>query len=212
MPWLAEELYSAGHKPFDLHVERLVALLRVALSAFSIVAIYEAPLTADQNRSAIILLVAAYTTFALVVATVPILSRARTGWQLPIHIVDVAMVSVLMRFLEEISSPFFLLYTFLLLGATVRWNWRGALWTTLALLALDLALSASTGEISIDNVPTPGRFNLLIQGTFLFVVGGMFAYFGASREANRSRLAELAAWPSPAANEGDTPPFDLRQH
>jgi signal transduction histidine kinase len=198
---LAEELYSAGHRPFDLHVERLIALLRVALTVFSAAGIYEASILLNQNKSATILLFAAYGVFALGVVAISLISQARTGWQLPTHLVDIGMVSLLMHFLET-SSPFFLLYTFLLLGATTRWNWRGAVWTTTSLLGLDLLLTFVTGGFHLGNAAGAVIWSVL-KDAFLVVTGGMFAFFGASQEASRNRLLKLAAWPSPAGDQLD---------
>jgi len=192
MPQLFEVIHAAGHKPFDLQIERLIAVLRVALTTFCLAAFYMAPRGHPipvQDMAFATPILAAYTTFGIVVALLPTLGKIRTGWQLPVHIIDIGMISLLMYFLEELSSTFFILYTFILLGATVRWNWRGALWTTLFLLVLQTALFVALG----------GATGFLIQYAFLIVVGGMFAFFGASRERSRDRLTELAAWPSSVA-------------
>jgi signal transduction histidine kinase len=200
VPRLAEELYFAGHKPFDFQVERLIALLRIALTTFSVAAFFVDPARGGRNASAILFVLAAYAAFGVFVALIPIIGRARTGWQLPIHLVDIGMISLLMYFLETISSQFFVLYTFLLLGATVRWNWRGAVLTTVTLLILELILIGLPHAIaSLTHDTSTNLLNGLIQTTFLLVVGGMFAFFGASRERSQQRLFELAAWPAAAA-------------
>jgi signal transduction histidine kinase len=199
IPGLVEDLYSAGHKPFDLQVERLITFLRVALTAFAAAAFYDDPIRAGQETSAIIYLLGIYMLFGFAVALIPVLGHVRTGWQLPIHIVDVGMIALLMHFLERVSSPFILLYTFLLLGTTVRWGWRGAVLTTISLLGLEVLLVHSPGSSPTDpSVPIP---NMIIRGGFIVVVGGMFAFFGAAQETTQQRLAELAAWPRPATSE-----------
>ena len=45
------------------------------------------------------------------------------------HLADIAVISILKHFLGDASAMFFILCVFVLLSATVRWNWRGALWT-----------------------------------------------------------------------------------
>jgi signal transduction histidine kinase len=201
VPRLVEDLYSAAHKPFDLQVERLITLLRVALTAFAVVAFYFDPIRTGQDTSIIIPLLGIYTLFGFVVIFIPLIGRARTGWQLPVHIIDVGMVALLMHFMERVSSPFILLYTFLLLGATARWSWRGAILTTASLLGLELLLIFSPNGPSTDQtLPIP---NIVIRVGFLVVVGGMFAFFGASQETSRRRLAELAAWPNSATKEAE---------
>jgi signal transduction histidine kinase len=190
MPQLLESLFAAGHKPFDLQIERLIVLLRITLTSFCLITFVTAQGQQLQDTSTVTLILAAYTIFGLNVVLLPTVGRVRTGWQLPVHLVDIGVISVLMYYLEEISSTFFILYVFVLLSATVRWNWRGALLTTALLLALQAILFVSIGGVS----------QFLIQYTFLLVIGGMFAFFGASRERSGERLMELAAWPSPGAH------------
>ncbi len=194
MPSLPEALYSAGHKPFDFQVERLIALLRVALAAFSVVTFYVDPIRGDQNTLVIVAVLVAYTAFGLLVALIPIIGRVQTGWQLPVHLVDVGLISLLLFFLESVSRQFLLLYTFVLLGATVRWNWRGAAGTTVLLLGLGLLLAFLSRGLSSPRTgddPNLMALNVLIQSAFLIVIGGMFTFFGASRERSQARLAEL---------------------
>ena len=205
MSGLPETLYLAGHKPFDFQLERLIALLRVALAAFSVVTFYMDPIRGDQNTSVIVVVLTAYAAFGLLVALIPIIGRFRTGWQLPVHLVDIGLISLLLFFLESVSRQFLLLYTFVLLGATVRWNWRGAAGTTVLLLGLGLLLaflSRGLNRPHIGDDPNLMAFGVLIQSAFLLVIGGMFTFFGASQERNQARLAELAAWPAPATSAG----------
>jgi signal transduction histidine kinase len=203
MAALTEELYSAGHKLFDLQVERLIVLLRVTLAAFSAVAFLVDPEHGTTNASAIVAILVGYTAFGVIVAVISFIARARTGWQLPVHLVDTGMIALLMYFLDPISNRSFLLYTLLLLGATVRWNWRGALWTAVSLLGLELVLGMG---LAGGTFATKFLLDTPIQGAFLLVVGGMFAFFGATREGSQRRLIELAAWPETFANQNLHPP------
>src|SRR5437660_144459 len=117
MAALTEELYSAGHKLFDLQVERLIVLLRATLAAFSLVAFVVAPGNEDLSKTPVVAILSGYTVFGILVALTSLIARAHTGWQLPVHLIDTGIIALLMFFLETISSTAFLLYTFLLLGA-----------------------------------------------------------------------------------------------
>jgi hypothetical protein len=80
VPRLVEDLYSAAHKPFDLQVERLIALLRVALIAFAIAAFYDDAIRAGQDTSIIISLLGIYTLFGFVVILYPgLVASERVG-------------------------------------------------------------------------------------------------------------------------------------
>ena len=133
-------LYAAGHKSFDLQIERLIVLLRVALTAFCFIVFNTSSALEPQYTAPFELILATYALFGASVALLPIIGKYRTGWQLPVHLIDIGVVSILMYFIHSVSAAFFILYVFVLMSATFRWNWRGALWTTLALPALQLTL------------------------------------------------------------------------
>jgi signal transduction histidine kinase len=182
----ADTLYAAGHKSFDLPIERLVALLRIALTCFCFVVISTLSGPQLQYREPLQFILVTYALFGLGVALLPTIGKFRTGWQLPVHVIDVGVVSILMYFIETVSAAFLILYVFVLMSATYRWNWRGALWTTIAFPALQLVFSASN----------PFATGFLIQCSFLFIVGGVFVFFGVSRERSAESLTQIANWPN----------------
>ncbi len=186
MQQMFDALYAAGHKPFDLAVERLIAFLRVSLTLFSLIAFATSPWPQLLGRENFELILAAYAVFGLGVALLPTLGGLRTGWQLPVHLIDIGVISVLMYFLQTLSSTFFILYVFVLLSATSRWNWRGALWTTVFVFGLQVIMFLAAGTV----------VQFTLQSAFLFIIGGMFAFFGAGRERSADRLNQIAAWPS----------------
>ena len=186
MSWVFDALYAAGHKPFDLAIERLVALLRVTLTLFCFVDFITAPGLQHYDRSQFVLVLVAYTVFGIIVAWLPTIGKVRTGWQLPVHVIDIGVISYLMYFLQSLSSTFFVLYVFVLLNSTFRWNWQGAVWTTILVFALEVILFSTGSMVS----------QFLIQCAFLFIVGGMFAFFGVGRERGADRLKQIAAWPN----------------
>jgi signal transduction histidine kinase len=182
----ADTLYAAGHKSFDLPIERLVALLRIALTCFCFVVITTLSGAQLQYREPLEFILITYALFGAGVALLPTIAKLRTGWQLPVHIIDVGVVSILMYFIETVSAAFFILYVFVLMSATYRWNWRGALLTTIAFPALQLVFSLNN----------PLATGFLIQCSFLFIVGGVFVFFGVSRERSAERLTQIANWPN----------------
>jgi signal transduction histidine kinase len=183
-------LHTAGHKSFDPAVERLVALLRVALATLSLVVV---PMTSGLGPQLTILfegLLGAYVLFGLSVVALATFGRLRTGWQLPVHIIDIGFISILLFFVQRLSMTFFTLYLFVLLSATFRWNSRGAFWTIITLLSLQVPLLFFTGATALQ---------LTVQWAFILIVGGVFVFFGVSRERNSERLIQIAAWPKMGA-------------
>src|SRR5438874_7448674 len=122
----ADTLYAAGHKSFDLPIERLVALLRIALTCFCFVVISNLSGPQLQDRDPLEVILITYALFGVGVALLPTIGKFQTGWQLPVHVIDVGVVSILMYFIETVSPAFLILYVFVLLSATYRWNWRWA--------------------------------------------------------------------------------------
>src|SRR3974377_1405997 len=188
-PQLFEALYAAGHKPFDLAIERLIALLRFCLALFCLADLPAGPEPQLYDRSVFESVLVAYTIFSLIVASLPTIARLRTGWQLPVHLIDLGVISYLVYFFPTLSSSFFILYVFVLLSATFRWNWQGAILTTFAIFVLQLVLYF-TNRITAEFV---------VHSAFLFIIGGVFAFFGVGRERSANRLNQIASWPKISA-------------
>jgi len=189
-------LYAAGHKSFDVQIERLIAILRVVLAIFCFTDLLTLSGLPPQLTERFGLILATYALFGFGVALLPIISKYRTGWQLPVHLIDIGVVSIFTYFINSISAAFFILYVFVLMSATYRWNWRGALWTTLALPALQLILFMISSPALFKLVSPIGLVQLIIEWSFLFMVGGVFVFFGVSRERSAERLAQIADWPN----------------
>ena len=186
MPQLIDALYAAGHKPpFDFRTERLIAFLRVALTLLCLITFATTPGLPREIGQIFELLLGIYALFGLVVALLHCIGKDWSGWQIPIHVIDVGVISLLIYFLPKLSFIFLTLFVFALLSATFRWNWRGALWTTVFLLAMQVIL--------LFKIASPIPF--LFQSSFLCIIGGIFAFFGVSRERNVERLKQVAAWP-----------------
>src|SRR5262245_23041442 len=120
-------LYAAGHKSFDLQIERLIALLRIVLTTFCFTVFLSSGLQ-HQITERFGLILVTYALFGLGVALLPFVGKYQTGWQLPVHLIDVGVVSIFTYFINSVSAAFFILFVFVLMSATYRWNWRGALW------------------------------------------------------------------------------------
>jgi len=184
-------LYAAGHKSFDLPIERLIALLRIALTAFCFIVVNTSPGLRPSYTAPFESILLTYALFALGVALLPTIGKLRTGWQLPVHFIDVGVVSILTYFMYTVSAAFFILYVFVLMSATFRWNWLGALLTTMSLPVLQLTLLRLNSPIA----PQFLAQSIILQWGFLLIVGGMFVFFGVSRERSSETLTQIANWP-----------------
>jgi signal transduction histidine kinase len=197
-----------GEIVLSLSVERLIAVARVVFASFGLLAIYLDPSQPARHSDITYAILIAYVVYAAALAGVVHLRLAVPGQDVASHLIDIATVGTLMHFTDGPTSPFFVFFTFALLAATLRWNWRGALGTSVLLVLLLVLISA--GEVLLGSVPD-GDFELnrlIMRSAYLIVAGAMLGYVGAFLEASRERLADLAAWPAEGGSDDQHPSLD----
>lgn len=191
---------------FDAPAEWVIAQGRLFLCTLALMALYLEPPHPPHFASATYMMLTGYCVYAfgLVVAT---------NWRLPdpssqrgIHIGDVIATSLLLFLTEGPTSPFLAFFTFILLAATLRWNWRGVI-ATFAILVVALVAASFGAETSTPAPSNEGEFTrTAIRIAYLGVMAGMLGYVSAYRERSRQRLASLAEWPA-YVSDGNSPPF-----
>jgi signal transduction histidine kinase len=186
---------------FDAPAEIAIAQGRVVLAALSLVGIWfdptEPPAFALHVQTTLIF----YALYALTILTVLHWRVVHLVGGNIIHAVDIIIVTLLLFLSDGFSSPFLVFFTFVLLAASLRWDWQGIVATTatLTLLAVVIAL--------IDSSLMRQSFDLkdsIIRIAYLVVTATLLAYASAHREHERARLAKLAQWPA------TTPPAQHR--
>src|SRR5215208_5641447 len=114
---------------FDFPAERVIALGRIVLLSFALVAvILEASLTATSVPASAAML-AIYLVIAVLQGTLALRRLPSRTQQIFSHLFDIAAAATLVALTEGLVSPFIVFFFFILLASTVRWNWRGALVT-----------------------------------------------------------------------------------
>lgn len=191
--------------------ERLIATGRVVLAAFSLLAVRLGPSGAASPTPWTYGLLSGYGVYALLVALLVWSWRAHLG-RLPLvtHVLDLAAFSLFMYFTGGPASPFFIYFVFSLVCATVRWQWRGTLWTTLGTLLAFSALSVYAVGVRGDPTFEPSRF--LIRSVLLAVVATLLGYLGAYEQRLRGEMSKLAAWPQAVPPDGSTLVRELLEH
>ncbi|MGZ9260779.1 MAG: sensor histidine kinase [Candidatus Binatia bacterium] len=178
---------------FEGRTERLIAASRVVLASFSLLAIWLDPTTPSRYASIAYPLLIAYVLYAAVVLIVVWASHgALVRLRVATHIVDLIIFSLFMYFIEGPTSPFFAYFVFAIVCATLRWHWRGTLWTAAAVLAAFLGIGFYASEILQDPAFEIDRF--IIRSVYLAVVAALLGYLGAYESQRRNQLAQLAAW------------------
>ncbi|TNC63579.1 sensor histidine kinase [Rubellimicrobium roseum] len=109
-----------------------------------------------------------------------------------VHVLELSLFAFLLYATHGITSPFFPLFTFSILSATFRWGWKGALWTSVAVLVL-VIISAI---IQLNLLPLAqleiGR--LLIRCAHIVVIGAMLTYFAFHQQRAESEVLRLSGW------------------
>ena len=111
----------------------------------------------------------------------------------PEHTVDVVVVTALLVLSDGFSSPFLVFFTFVLLAASLRWDWQGIAATTAALTLLAVAVAIFDFSLARQNFDLKDS---IIRIAYLIVTATLLGYASAHREHERVRLTRLAQWPA----------------
>lgn len=172
----------------------LIATGRSALAGFFLLAIWMDSSEPSRYAEATYAILALYFVYTLVLALMKWrLDIPRASFHLVNHVIDLMVFAVVMVFTQGPSSPFFVYFTFSLVCATLRWQWRGVLWTAAISLALITSMAFYPYQVFSDPDFELNRF--IIRIVYLAVVAIMLGYLGAYEHKLRTEISGLAAWP-----------------
>ena len=193
-----------------IRAERLIATSRVVLASFSLLAVWLDPYTPTAHGQTLYLLLLGYVGFSLAVAAVVWLAHGPLGrLGLGSHVLDVSLFCVLAYLTEGPTSPFFTYFMFSIVGATLRWHLRGALWTAAVALIAFNGIGVYGSEVMDDPAFEENRF--IIRSVYLAVMAGLLGYLGAYEERRRREMSALAGWPWSTAREQMVPHPEILQ-
>ncbi|HVS15667.1 MAG TPA: histidine kinase [Thermoanaerobaculia bacterium] len=173
--------------------ERLIASGRVVLAASSLFAVWLDPSEPAKYAGIAYGLLVAYLGYSVVVAWFPWrLGPPPGSRRLLSHAFDLLFFSLFIYFTSGPSSPFVAFFVFSVACATLRWQWRGTLWTAVAALSAYLAAGLYFGLVLHD--PTFQLHWFIIRGVYLAVLATLLGYLGFHEHLARRRMSLLAAW------------------
>jgi len=200
---------EAPHKYFDrtfwfhrmkaISAWRLVAISRLILAIFSLLAIYLDPTQPARSSEIAYFILAAYVVYSGALLVILEQFAVNRPAAYLVHGVDILTFGVVISLTDGPTSPFFVLLTFALFAATIRWGWRGAAFTTLATVGIYGTLAALSDDLTND------LNRIVMRSIYLVVAGVLFAYFGSIIERMRHGVASLAGSSAQAWLGGDTP-------
>lgn len=177
-----------------LRAERLIAVGRVVLAVSSLGAVWADPSEPAKFAPTAYALLVAYVVYALVLALAIWRSTsARPLLGLVTHVFDLAFFSAFIYFTAGPASPFIAYFVFSLVCATLRWQWRGTLWTAAVALAVFFGLVYYFAEVLDD--PAFELNRSIIRGVYMAVMALLLGYLGWHEERSRDEISQLARWP-----------------
>lgn len=190
---------------FAVPPERLIGFARLALTLFLLIAVSFDPPQSVRDAQFTYIVAEAYFAFAILGAMLVMWRPLGPKAQLAVHAVDTVCVGLLMYFNQGPASPYFVFFTFILLSATLQWDWRGAIGSTVLLVLLLMLLLVTEREPLSTEGDELNR--AIFRPVYLMVAGLMLGYVGAFQERSRIRLAKLVAWPGPDYDRGEPVPI-----
>lgn len=170
--------------------EWLISVGRLVTALFAVLAVYVDPTQPAAFLYESQVTLGLYMVFSLLLVLFPWRRSLDSPVHLIVHIVDAGVFGWLALLTNELTSPFFPFFSFILLAMTIRWGLRGAvlgavvLQTVLVVVGLP-DLEDGDSELNV----------FIIRSTYFMVAAVMLGYFGAYREHHRQRLTQLADWP-----------------
>lgn len=201
---------TADYSPHS-RAERLIATGRVGLVALTLLAIRMEPSDLAISPWTAFALLSGYLLYALLLHLRVWRSPAPLG-HLPLvnHAFDLAAFFLVVVVTRDATGPVFVYAAFLLASATLRWLWRGTLWTAVVVVAAHIGLSRLAPHVVGGPAVEPGR--AIIYSLYLAMVATLLGCVGAYEEWVRGELSGLASWARTIPREAPALVRDLLAH
>lgn len=183
----------APRAPSQVRIETLVARGRLVVAGFMLVALQVALPRAPAASFRVVLAYLVYAGALALLVRTPFGDGPR--WPGATHAIDLATYAALLVLLGGLTPSMLGWFLFLLVAATLRWGWRGALTTGSVAVALHVAFGAHATELLRDSQLAPSQFITLalLMGVMTVLVG----LVGAYEDWRGGQLARLASWTGP---------------
>lgn len=174
---------------YQNRADRVIALGRVALAGFSTLAVLVDPPT--RSAPFVTPVICTYLALAVIFA-IAVWRRSAAALPLGTYAIasDVGVFNALIYTSANGSSPFFPMLLFIILSATLKWQWRGALYVGAIVVVLFLPNGLSLPYFGPSAEDQTMRF--VMRAGNLIVMSGLLIFFGAQRERVWEELLQLS--------------------
>ena len=179
--------------PPRVRLEWLLATARIVLAGGALLAVVLGPFP-ETTRDLLEIILAGYVLYSLMVlALVWTPVRFAAGWDLAVHLFDLAAFSVLLFLTIGESSAFYAYFIFLIICGTLRWHSWGACWTAVA--AIGAYAVTSWYGVSVLHQPAFAWTTFFIRSVHLVIVAVLVGYMGVYHRRFQQEIGRLASWP-----------------
>lgn len=183
--------------------ERMIGFGRLALAAIGLLAVYVDPIEADGSST-----LTEYILWGYLLSAVVIVGMTLTQFYKPngrrfvaAHVLDILVATAIIALTNGPTSPFFVLFPFVIVTGALRWGARAAFASTGIAVVVFLGISVTDGaDVDIDTV--------IVRCGFLLVTGFLIGYLAAVLARIQGRVALLAHWPVEEDGGRDIPVLD----
>ena len=199
----------AVRAPSQVRIETLVARGRLTLAFFALLAIF-LQLPGLPATPALTTFALGFLAYACILAG---LLRTRFGgsphFPGATHALDLTAYTGYVWLLGGSALPVLAWFLYVLVAATLRWGWRGALTTGSVAVAVHVVLGAESSSLRADTAQ-PLQFIMiaLLMGVMTIFVG----LVGAYEDWRGMQLAKLASWAGPNPDQPTTLPAEMLAH
>ena len=180
-------------RPPRVRLEWLIATARVVIACSGFVTFVAQPFS-PRGWEALDGALACYVVYSFaLLGMVWTPARFARGWDVAVHFFDLVAFSVLWLMTAGESSPFYVYFIFLVVCGTLRWQWWGALWTTV--VAVSVYAGANWYAVMVLGARHFDWHALLIRSGNLGVVAMLVGYLGAYHNRHQREVGQLASWP-----------------
>jgi signal transduction histidine kinase len=173
--------------------ERQIAIGRALLAVFAFGAVVLDSAERVHFVAGLYALIGVYVVYAIVVALlVPRAALYLRRLQVVTLAIDIAVFSVFVFFGDGPTSLFFVFFVFVVITATLRWQWRGVLVTALVTIVAFLGLGILTAFAEEDS--SVELNDLIIGVVYLGVVAWLLTFLGLHEARLRQEVGQLAVW------------------
>jgi signal transduction histidine kinase len=202
--------HSFFAREFEHRSGRIIALCRFLLATVFFIALWVAPDQPVRSSTSGYVMLCGY----MLLASVLLVIAWRNWWwdqrlAWPMHLVDVGLFLASVYFTETnndgFTSPFLAFFAYLMLSATIRWDWRMTALTSVVVAGLYLLMGLGMRSIDIDL----DIYRFARRLTYMMVLALVLVWFGLQR---REQSVERFIEPPGSADDRLPPLLDALRY